>query len=137
MQGEIRYDPCDGSRSVNLPPQDKRYLRRNDISQGASGNAGHRPHQHHDERWALCCFRDLSARDRKKRQSQSISYQEQGVWRWPYPDVCDRGEGGYDDDGQVPAIGDPENRVAIQQEIAKSASTNSGDRCDNDDAEEV
>ena len=136
---DARYaaPPRDGGRRIDLTPQDKRYLRRDDVSQDASGNASHRAHQHHDERWALRRFRQLGPGKGEKRQAQRVGHEEGGARRWPYPYICDRQDGGYDDDDEVPGIGDPENRVAVQEEIAKGTASDGCNHRDHDDPEEI
>lgn len=137
LQSQIRSDSHDGSRRINLPSQDKRYLRRDDVPQDASGNARHRAHQHHDEWWARRRFGQLRPGKREKRQSQRIGHEECGTRRRPYPYIRDRHQGGGDDDDEVPGIGDPEDRVAVQEEIAKGTSSDGSNRRDHYDPEEV
>ena len=56
LQEQVERDAHDCGSRVDVSPQDEGHLRRNDIPQLPSGYAGHRTHQHHDDRWALRRF---------------------------------------------------------------------------------
>src|SRR5215471_17587313 len=56
LQEQVESDTHDCGSGVDVSPKDEGHLSRDDIPQDPSGYPGHRAHQHHDDRWALCRF---------------------------------------------------------------------------------
>lgn len=137
LQDQIERDPDDRRRGVDVTPQDQWDLAGDHVPQHPAGDTGHRPHQDDDDGRVVGGLGDLRPGEGKQPQPHRVGDQQRLARGRLDPDIRHRQQRGDDDHDQVERVGDPEDRVAIEQQIAEGAAADRRDRRDDDHAEQI
>ena len=138
LEEQIDRRARDGRARVELaPPEDERNLGAQHVAHDPARHTGNHPHEPREQSGESRHFGNLGTDDGEEREAQSIR-NKQGAEGGDSETAVHQGQRRRRQaDDEVGGVGDPEDRVPLQEQVAQRAAADGGHHGDDGDAEPV